>query len=273
MTDPPSDRYTHGHHESVVQSHARRRAEVEAWFLLPRLQPGMRLLDAGCGPGTVTTGLARAVAPGQVIGLDAAPEVLDHARSHAADEGVANVSFVQGDIYRLDAADARFDSPFDVVYANQLLQHLTDPVRAIGEMRRVLRPGGLLAVRDADYATMAPQPKFPEFADWNRLYHEVAERNGAEPDAGRALPAWVRSAGFSVTEIHPNVVAMDGEEARIWGRTWSQRILYSGIAEQALEYGLADQSELQRISDGWSAWAESAAPFFMFTQIAVLAKR
>lgn len=265
----PQDRYTHGHHESVVQSHARRRAEVEAWFLLPRLGPEMRVLDAGCGPGTVTAGLARAVSPGEVIGLDAVPEVLDHARAHAAEEGVDNVTFVAGDVYALEFPDAHFD----VAYANQLLQHLTDPVRAIQEMRRVLKPGGLLAVRDADYDTMCPHPKFPEFQDWNRLYHEVAYRNHAEPDAGRTLPAWVRTAGFPEIEIHPNVVAMDGEEARIWGRTWSQRILYSGIADQALEYGLANQSQLERISDGWATWAESREPFFMFTQIAVLAVR
>ena len=269
MTDKPNDRYTHGHHQSVVQSHARRRAEVEAWFLLPKLKPGMRLLDAGCGPGTVTAGLARAVAPAEVIGLDAAPEVLEHARAHAAEQAVDNIAFVAGDVYGLADADAEFD----VVYANQLLQHLTDPVRALVEMRRVLKPGGLLAVRDADYATMSPHPKFPEFLDWNRLYHEVAYRNNAEPDAGRTLPAWVRAAGFPEIEIHPNVVAMDDEEARIWGRTWSQRILYSGIADQALEYGLADRAELERISTGWATWAESDEPFFIFTQIAVLAVR
>ena len=269
MSEIPQERYTHGHHQSVVQSHARRRAEVEAWFLLPRLKAGMRLLDAGCGPGTVTAGLARAVSPGGVIGLDAAPAVLDHARAHASEEAVENVTYVVGDIYQLDVADAEFD----VVYANQLLQHLTDPVRAIVEMRRVLKPGGLLAVRDADYATMSPHPKFPEFLEWNRLYHRVAYRNAAEPDAGRTLPAWVRAAGFAEIEIHPNVVAMDGEEARIWGLTWSQRILHSGIASQALEYGYADQAALQRISDGWTTWAESEQPFFMFTQIAVLAVR
>ena len=269
MSETPQDRYTHGHHESVVQSHARRRAEVEAWFLLPRLSTGMRLLDAGCGPGTITAGLARAVSPGEVVGLDAADAVLEHARAHIAEELVDNVEFVSGDVYALDFADAAFD----VVYANQLLQHLTDPVRAISEMRRVLKPGGMLAVRDADYATMSPHPKFPEFLDWNRLYHEVAYRNQAEPDAGRTLPAWVRAAGFAQIEIHPNVVAMDGEEARIWGRTWSQRILYSGIADQALEYGYANRAELEKLSDGWATWAESEQPYFMFTQIAVLATR
>ncbi len=263
------DRYTHGHHQSVVQSHARRRAEVEAWFLLPRLAPDMRLLDVGCGPGTITTGLARAVAEGSVIGLDAAESVLEHAREHASSEDVRNLEFVSGDVYALDFPDGSFD----VVYANQLLQHLTDPVAAIVEMRRVLKPGGWLGVRDADYATMCPHPKFAEFDDWNRLYHDVAYRNQAEPDAGRALAAWVRAGGFAELEVHPNVVAMDGEEARIWGRTWSQRILYSGIADQALEYELADQAALERISGGWARWADSAEPFFMFTQIAVLAAK
>ena len=173
----------------------------------------MRLLDAGCGPGTVTAGLARAVSPGEVVGLDSAPGVLEHARAHAAEEGVDNVTFTAGDVYALEFADAEFD----VVYANQLLQHLTDPVRAITEMRRVLKPGGLLAVRDADYATMSPHPKFPEFLEWNDLYHRVAYRNNAEPDAGRTLPAWVRQAEFPEIEIHPNVVAMEGEEVQNLG--------------------------------------------------------
>ncbi len=266
-TERPRDRYTHGHHESVVQSHARRRAEGEAWFLLPKLTPGQRLLDVGCGPGTITAGLARAVAPGPVIGLDAAAAVLEQAQAHAVEQAIANVEFVCGDVYALDFAD----ESFDVVYANQLLQHLTEPVRAIQEMRRVLKRGGLLAARDADYATMSPWPKFPEFDDWNRLYHAVAYRNGAEPDAGRQLLHWARSAGFTEVELHPNVQEMDGEEARLWGRTWAQRILHSSVADQAQEYGLADQDELQRLAHGWATWAKTQSPFFMFTQIAVLA--
>lgn len=269
MSEPPRDRYTHGHHESVVQSHARRRAEVEAWFLLPELRSGMRLLDVGCGPGTVTTGLARAVAPGGVVGIDLSADVLGFARGHAASERVENVTFQLGDVYRLDFADGAFD----VVYANQLLQHLTDPVRAISEMRRVLKPGGLLAVRDADYATMCPSPKFPEFDDWNELYHQVAYRNRAEPDAGRELTRWVRAAGFHDYELRPDVATFDGEDARTWGRTWSQRILHSEVGSQALEYGYAEQSDLDRISEGWTRFAEAEEPFFMFAQIAVLARR
>ena len=192
MAEGSRERYTHGHHASVVAQHARRRAEVEAWFLLPHLRAGQRLLDVGCGPGTVTSGLARAVAPGLTTGLDAAADVLITAREHAVELGSGNLEFVEGDVYALDYVDASFD----VVYANQLLQHLADPVAALQEMRRVLRPGGLLGVRDADYATMHPAPKFAEYERWDALYHAVAYVNNAEPDAGRYLSGWVRAAGF-----------------------------------------------------------------------------
>lgn len=261
------ERYTHGHHPSVVAQHARRRAEVEAWFLLPRLRSGQRLLDVGCGPGTVTSGLARAVAPGLVTGLDAAADVLATAREHAAETGLANLEFVEGDVYALDYAD----DTFDVVYANQLLQHLSEPVAALQEMRRVLRHGGLLGVRDADYATMQPYPKFPEFERWNALYHQVAYANNAEPDAGRVLPSWARAADFAGIETHPNVVLLEGEEARIWGEAWSQRILHSAVADQALEYGLASQAELDALSAAWLRWSAQPEALFMFVQIAVLA--
>ena len=265
----PRERYTHGHHPSVVAQHARRRAEVEAWFLLPRLQSGQRLLDVGCGPGTVTTGLARAVAPGLVTGLDAAPDVLAAARQHAAETGLANLEFVEGDVYDLNHPD----ETFDIVYANQLLQHLSDPVDALREIRRVLRPGGLLAVRDADYATMQPHPKFSEFERWNALYHQVAYANNAEPDAGRKLPSWARAASFTKIETHPNVVLLEAEEARIWGEAWSQRILHSAVATQALEYNLATQTDLNALSIAWQTWSQHPEALFEFIQIALIARK
>ena len=263
----PRDTYTHGHHQSVVQSHARRTVEVEGAFALPELRSGMRLLDAGCGPGTITVGLARAVAPAEVVGIDLSEEVLAIAREQALAEGVDNLHFRIDDIYGLDCAD----SAFDVVFAHQLLQHLTDPVRALREMRRVLRPGGLVAVRDSDYATMSPAPKFPEFDEWLSLYHAVAYANDAEPDAGRYMSGWVRAAGFSDVRLRPNVVAYEGEDARVWGRTWSQRILHSSVGAQAVQYGIAEPTDLTRISEGWRRFAESESPFFMYAQMGILA--
>src|SRR5262249_59558097 len=84
------ERYTHGHHESVVAQHRKRTAAEAAGFLLPHLRAGMRLLDVGCGPGSITLGLAEAVAPGEVVAGDPSPHLLEGARPLAAGEGGAN---------------------------------------------------------------------------------------------------------------------------------------------------------------------------------------
>ncbi|MGZ8753455.1 MAG: class I SAM-dependent methyltransferase, partial [Acidimicrobiia bacterium] len=137
------DVYTHGHHDSVLRSHTWRTAENSAGHLLPHLRPGLMLLDVGCGPGTITLDLARRVVPGAVVGIDAATDVIDQARAALDDTNVGDVTFAVGDVYALDFDDATFD----VVHAHQVLQHLTDPVAALREMRRVCAPSGVVAVR------------------------------------------------------------------------------------------------------------------------------
>jgi SAM-dependent methyltransferase len=123
-----AETYLHGHHDSVLRSHRWRTAENSAGYLLAHLREDARVLDVGCGPGTITVDLAARVRGGQVTGIDAAPDVLAEARQEADRRGQANVRFETGDVYRLAYADGTFD----VVHAHQLLQHLSDPVRALG---------------------------------------------------------------------------------------------------------------------------------------------
>jgi ubiquinone/menaquinone biosynthesis C-methylase UbiE len=92
-----------------------------------------------------------------VVGIDREPGPLATATADARGKGLDNLEFRVGDAYALDFPD---DS-FDVVHAHQVLQHLTDPVAALTEMRRVCRPGGIVAARDADYAAMTWHPANP----------------------------------------------------------------------------------------------------------------
>src|SRR6516164_2417703 len=98
---PPQNTYTHGHHESVLRSHRWRTAENSAGYLLPHLRAGARLLDVGCGPGTITVDLARRVAPGAVVGIEPAADVVADASRDASAQGVDNVTFAVGDVFAL----------------------------------------------------------------------------------------------------------------------------------------------------------------------------
>ena len=265
------DRYTHGHHESVLRSHRWRTAENSAAYLLPALAPGQDVLDVGCGPGTVTLGLAARVAPGAVVGLDRSAAVIELARQAAADAGSTNVTYVVGDVYALPYPD----STFDVVHAHQVLQHLTDPVAALRELRRVARPGGLVAVRESDYSAMTWYPESPGLDEWLALYHEVTVANGAEADAGRRLLSWVRAAGFDPAGITPSAGVWcyaSPEDRTWWADLWAERSTSSDFARQAIEHGLADDVGLEHLADAWRLWGESEDGWFAVLHGEVLAR-
>ncbi|MPZ22714.1 MAG: methyltransferase domain-containing protein [Dehalococcoidia bacterium] len=265
-----ADAYTHGHHASVVGHHATRTAEEAAAFLLPRLEPGMRLLDFGCGPGTITAGLARAVAPGETIGINAAAEVVADARSRAAGLGLANLRFEVGSIYERGFEEASFD----VVYAHQVLQHLARPVGALRSAMSLLKQGGIVAVRDVDWATVAIAPETPELSAFLRLYSEVARSNGGEPNAGRYLPRWLADAGFKAFEVSAATWTFADEAARVqWGDAYAQRAVESGVARRALELGLATPADLRGMAKAWKDWARTPYAFMVMTHVAALGPR
>ncbi|MEU8349344.1 MULTISPECIES: class I SAM-dependent methyltransferase [unclassified Streptomyces] len=255
----PEAVYTHGHHESVLRSHTWRTAANSAAYLLGELRPGLSVLDVGCGPGTITADLAEAVAPGPVTAVDAAPEILEHARSVADERGLATVGFAVADVHALDFPD---DS-FDVVHAHQVLQHVADPVAALREMRRVCRPGGVVAARDSDYAAMAWYPEVPALDDWLALYRRVARANGGEPDAGRRMLAWARRAGFTDITASASVWChATGEERAWWSGLWADRTVASSYAGLAVGGGHATAEELERIAGGWREWGASPDAWF-----------
>jgi len=265
-----TDTYTHGHHESVLRSHTWRTAQNSAAYLLGSLRPGMEVLDVGCGPGTISVDLARLVSPGRVVGVDASADVIAKAQTLGREVGASNSTFITGDVYALEMDDASFD----VVHAHQVLQHLSRPVDALVELRRVLRPGGIAAVRDSDYGAFTWAPADPVLDRWLELYHQVTARNGAQADAGRRLLGWVRAAGFDDVVVTSSTWTFADPDSRAWwGGLWADRVRLSAFADQAREYKLSDDAELDAIADAWRRWAASADGFFAVLHAEVLAVR
>ncbi len=262
------DKYTHGYHSSVVSAHSVRRASEAAAFLLPLLKSPARLLDFGCGPGTITIDLADHLLPeGSVVGIDSSTKVIEQARSTASERQVKNVSFEVNSIYETGYAPASFDA----AYAHQVLQHLSEPVKALNEVRRVLVQGGICGVREVDWGTTAVWPQDDRLTRFLDVYRRVANRNGGEPNAGRNLKQWFTDAGFSDLVVTTSTWSFSDEAGlNWWGEQWAERILRSDLATRAVEYGIATESELAEISQGWLDWMQAPGAFFAFTQVEVV---
>ena len=261
------EKYTHGHHESVLRSHSWRTIANSAAYLEPHLTSGVRVLDVGCGPGTITAEFADRVGPdGSVVGIDASGDVITLASDT---QSRVNVTYEVGDVYAL-AAD---DDTYDVVHAHQVLQHLSDPVAALREMRRVCKPGGVVAARDSDYTSMAWHPRAPELQEWLELYCSITRGNGGDPDAGRHLLSYAHAAGFVDVTPSAGVWCFATPDDRDWwGGLWADRVVESSLAEQAVSGGHATHDDLQRISDAWRAWASDPDAWFAVLHGEILAR-
>ena len=252
--------YSHGHHESVVKSHAQRTAQNSAAFLLPHLRPTDAILDVGCGPGSITVDLANLVPQGSVIGSDPVEDVLDQARELAASRGAQNIRFEVADANSLPYSD----HSFDVVYAHQVLQHVKNPIQLLKEMRRVVKPGGIVAARDSDYKSFTWYPESAGLDKWASIYQRVAKANGGEPNAGRRLLKWAREAGFKPDEIETTFSSWcyTREEATWWANSWADRVLQSGFASSALRLGIATQREIEEVSQAYKDWGQQEDALF-----------
>ncbi|MDZ4287004.1 MAG: methyltransferase domain-containing protein, partial [Prosthecobacter sp.] len=185
------EHYTPGHALEAVAFMSRRTAGTHAAFALPFFRAGMRILDCGCGPGSITMGIAERVMPGGVTGIDLSGSQLTQARDRAATLGV------RAEFYEADAYNIPFQaSSFDGVFSHALFEHLASPHEALRELYRVLKPGGFIALRSPDWGGFVLQPLDSDLAQTLAAYQEMQRANGGDVYAGRKLPAWLAEAGF-----------------------------------------------------------------------------
>lgn len=258
--------YLHGHHEAVLRSHRSRTVENSAAYLLPVLEPGHRVLDVGSGPGTITCDLAGLVS--HVVAIEPVETALEFTRQEADRRGVTNISLQTADVHHLPFPD---DS-VDIAHAHQVLQHLPDPVTALREMARVVRPGGYVAVRDSDYSGFLWHPRTSALDAWLDLYLALAREAGGEPDAGRWYPAWAAAAGLDDVRItSSNWCYTTAEDRSWWAGMWAERVVASTFAQRASAAGVTIE-ELQRLSDGWREWAGAETGLFLIPHVELLAR-
>jgi ubiquinone/menaquinone biosynthesis C-methylase UbiE len=217
--------------------------ETEKLLLEIGLRPGITAADIGCGPGIATCFMARHVGvTGFVVGVDASVEQLQVARVEADATGFTNVRFIEADVYAIGIED----NYFDLVYARSLLSHLQRPLGAVMEMRRIVKPGGVLVCEDIDMRNIFTEPGTPEYSRMVEIWIALGEYMGADLSVGVHMADLFRKAKFEgVNERSHQPRFNSGEKKRYWEYT-----LYE-LEPVLIKSGISTRRELDDLRHGY----------------------
>ena len=178
-------------------------------------QTGMRILDAGCGSGSMAREIAKAASGSVVVGVDLRDKYIDYARRRADAEGLRNLTFETGDVRELPFAD----NAFDIIWTKYLLQWVADPMRAMREFARVLKPDGLLISANFDGFAVTNEPPDPAI----QPMIEFVFNGLVDPFIGRKMAGMCRDCGLididvkmETDRVFTVIGAIDTERRRNW---------------------------------------------------------
>jgi len=244
-TEKSSERYLHGYEEWTREWMSQRTAARELAFAVPHLRPGMQVADCGCGPGSITIGVAEIVAPGQVTGIDVEPRQIETARALAKERGVGNVRFETGSIYELPFPDESLDA----AVAHFVIEHVREPIRALREMRRVLKPGGFAAIKDPYYPAFTFRPRVHAIERFQELMAKSQAHLGASGAYSADLRACLLEAGFARTwaEAGTETPAGNDEQPPLMTFVMQHQLRERAFRDTVIAQGWATQADLDEL--------------------------
>ena len=239
-----------------------RSAAVYADFLERHITSHDLLLDVGCGSGSITVGLASKVT--RAIGVDVDDAEFDHARAYARASGIDNVEFRRGSVYELAFPDRHFDA----CLAHSMVETLDRPLDGLANIRRVLKPGGVVGVASIEYGGLIlggpEEPMLRRFFDLRtRLWQDEGV---ADPYRGRALRGSLIAAGFERVEASTTSISYGTEASvRTFGRDRAEECRDEWYADGAERLGLGTVEDLRDMARAWLAWSESPDAYAAFS--------
>ena len=245
--------YTMGFSEEMLESLRRFTAETHAGHLLPHLRPGLRVLDFGCGPGTISVGLAKAVHPGEFHGVDMEESQIDQAREIARFRRQDKAVFHVGDVTALEFEDGFFD----VAHCHNLLMHVPDTHAVLTEVKRVLKPGGLIACREMICESSFTQPDFGVIGKSWDMFQDLLQADDGHPQMGRELKGQILAAGFenvrSANSFDIYSAPADVAFIHSFAKQW---FLAPEIVEAAIKYGAATPELCAEMGAAYDRWKD-----------------
>ena len=248
QSDSPAEHaYTMGYDENFQQLLRRRSVESHAAYLLPHLKPGDRVLDFGCGPGTISIGLAKAVDPGEFHGVDMEETQIEMARAAADAGGHANATFHVGDVTALPFED----NYFDAAHCHAVLMHIPDTRAVLAEVKRVLKPGGIIAGRELFVSSSFLEPGSEDVDNAWRTFSRLLQGNGGHPEMGRELKNALLEAGFVDILASGSFDYFGSAEDVAFFRAFIDDWFYSPrVIEAAVQFGLGEPGAVRPVETG-----------------------
>lgn len=204
--------YVHGYSERETQR------LTEQSFILEKLlhsgtnyPAGSKVLEAGCGVGAQSYLLSKRNPHSQITSIDISHESLSKANSYLCSHQIKNIKFIRADIMNTGFSDAAFDH----IFVCFVLEHLSNPVLALKELKRVLKSGGSITVIEGDHGSCFWHPETRESIDvWNSLI--IAQQKlGHDPLIGRKLHPLLQAADFEIQTVEPRWVYSDASNQKL----------------------------------------------------------
>ncbi len=268
----PDYEHTYGFDDFVVETMKRRTAQANAGYLLPHLKPGHRLLDFGCGTGTISVGLADAVSPGEMHGVAMIESRVEMARELAAEGGHDNAVFHVFELGPLPFEDGHFD----VAHCHNILMSFPDPQVVLRELRRVLRPGGLIGCREI---LLEASFSFPDddgvlARSWE-IFTDLLEINFRQANVGKDLKWLMLQSGFEDARASADFdVYSEPEDIEFIRDVFLRWFFSEGTMTSAIEHGAATKELYNRVKDYYhNVWLDDPAAMTSMAHGVVLARK
>ena len=242
-----------GYSEEMIQSLMRRNAATNAAHLLPYLSPGLRVLDVGCGPGNISVGLAEAVSPGALYGIDREESQVDLARAIASSLQHENATFQVGEATSLSFEDGFFD----VVHFHDVLMHIPDTQAVLAEVKRVLKPGGFISCREMIGQSCFTYPDYGIMGKAWEMFEDLIATDEGHPQMGKDLKTQLALAGFANARISASFdMHSTPEEIEFIYGIANQWFLSREMEDIALQYGASTVELTEAIRVAYQRWKD-----------------
>jgi len=197
---------------------------------------GSKVLEAGCGVGAQTITLAKNSPHASFTSVDISENSIREAMGKIKEAGFSNVSFQQGDIFKLPFEPESFDHLFICF----VLEHLAQPVEAINCLKDLLKVGGTITVIEGDHGSTYFYPESEAAHKAIQCQVELQRRVGGNANIGRELYPILKKAGFSSIQVSPRMVYVDSSKPRlVEGFTKNTfTAMIEGVRESSIESGL-----------------------------------